>query len=208
MQYLPDKVKSWRGSENKFIIEPKNANFSQIICVAQEISFGFGELKWDMSAVVPVVPKEEMNEEAKRIFRRLKGMECQLEWEGLGKRKPKFVLAPTLSDQRKFLPDLVVSPKIVNYLNKKTEVLDLLRTVKPDNILLALYIGFPEDSNHVFRIYQRYYENPQEITWIAIMRRAFLRGEMIRYRKLFLAIYDFFNETGSALRNLTLAERT
>jgi len=201
VQYLRDQIKTWKGNEREFVIEPKNATFSQIECVAQEIKFGFGELKWDISAVVPIVPKGEMNEETKRIFRRLKGMECQLKWEAFGKRKPKFVMSPTLLDQKKLIPDLEPSPNLADSLNSKREVLDTLNIVKPDHVFFILHTSLPQTSDYFFRIFQRYYENPEEITWIITLRRAFFRGEMARYEKLFQAIYDFFSEAADALRS-------
>jgi len=200
VQYLRDQIRTWKGNEREFVIEPKDASFSRIECVGQEIRFGFGELKWDLSAVVPMVPKEEMNEEARKLFRRLKGMECQLKWEGFGKRKPKFVMSPTLLGQRKLLPDLEPSAKLADNLNGKREVLDPLKIVKPDHVFFILHTSFPQTGDYLFRIFQRYYENPEEVTWIITLRRAFFRGEMARYERLFRAIYYFFSEAADALR--------
>jgi len=141
-----------------------------------------------------------MNKEAKKAFRRLKGMECQLEWSGFGKRNPKFIILPTLLDHHKaVLPNLEPNLKLVNHLNSKREILEYLKIVKPDYVFFTLYSGFPRAT---------YHKELEEITWVITLGRSFFRGEMIRYKRLFSAIYDFFNESGNILRSLTIDELT
>jgi hypothetical protein len=208
VQYLGERVKSWKGNNTRLFIEPQNASFSFIECIAQELTLGFGELKWDISAVIPIVPKDEMDDRAKETFKRLKGMECQLKWKGLLKREPEFTLSPILFQQKKLLQDMELNPKLANRLGSRNDLKALLKIIKPEYLFFFLYLDFPEEGDYVFRIIHRYYRDPKELTWVITMGSPFLRYEIGLKKNWFLAIYDFFNEAGKILRDLSMEEHS
>lgn len=203
VQYLKDYIKSWRGSEKKFIVEPKNAGFSLIECVAESVLFGFGEEKWNISAFVPLSLEGESDKDINVAVRKLKGMECQLKWEGFGKQKPTFTLSPIVFNYKVFLPGIEPNPKLAEYLSNDKYLLDLIKAIKPDDLFFILNLGSPKIDESFLEFLQRCYNNPEEITWIVTLIRSFPRDEFIRYKKLFLAIYEFFNRAGNTLNNFS-----
>ena len=203
VHYLKDYIKSWKGSEKRFIIEPKNASFSFIECVAENILFGFGEVKWNISAIIPLFSKEKISEEISTVFRKLKGMECRLKWEGFGKRKPNFVLLPIVFKYEIFLPDLKPNLRLIEYLANDKSLLDLIKIIKPDDLFFTLKLGLPKINESFPEFLQRCYNRPEEITWVVTLVRSFPRDEFISYKKLFLAIYELFNTTGDILNKFS-----
>lgn len=202
VQYLKGYIKSWKGSEKRFIIEPRNASFSFIECIAEDILFGFGEVKWNISAIIPLA-LEEMTEETSMILKKLKGMECRLKWEGFGKRKPNFVLLPIVFNYGVFFPDLEPNPKLTEHLTNDKGLLDLIKIIKPDDLFFLLKLGSPKINESLLEFLRRCYNKPEEITWIVTLIRSFPRDEFVRYKKLFFAIYEFFDRAGNILNNFS-----
>jgi len=203
VHYLKNHVKSWNGNERRFIIELKDASFPIIECIAEDILFGFGEMKWNISAIVPLISDRKISEKDSAVLRKLKGMECQLKWQGFGKRKPKFALLPIVYKYESFLPNLKPDSRLAECLTNEQSLLNLVKTIRPDDLFFTLQLGSPSTNESFLEFIQRCYNRPEEVTWVVTLVRSFPRDEFIKYKKLFLAIYEFFDRSSNVLRNFS-----
>jgi len=203
VHYLKNYIKSWNGNERRFIVELKDANFPIIECVAEDILFGFGEMKWNISAIVPLISDKKISEKNSVVLRKLKGMECKLKWEGFGKRKPKFVLLPIVYKYESFLPNLKPDSRLAECLTNDQSLLNLVKVIEPDDLFFTLQLGSPRANESFLEFIQRCYNRPEEATWVVTLVRSFPRYEFIKHRKIFMAVYEFFNRSSIILRNFS-----
>jgi hypothetical protein len=143
---------------------------------------GFGETKWYLTAVHEVVGKDQMNTEAAELYRRLKGMECEVEVKGTIRKEVFFKPHKSLSELKLQIPTLQISNKLCRVLEENNVITDLVKTINPAEMSIELH-SIPElmqtskeKSTQIDPIIEKavhYFNNPTSITWIATLSTLF-----------------------------------
>jgi hypothetical protein len=143
---------------------------------------GFGETKWYVTAVHEIVGRDQMNSETANFYRRLKGMECEVEVKGTITKKVIFKPNRSLNKLKPQIPALQISDRLCKILERNTEIADLIKAIKPVEMSIGLHsipelLQIPgEHDNSIDPVIQRtiyYFNNPTSITWIATLSTLF-----------------------------------
>jgi len=122
-----------------------------------------------------------MNTALEDLYRKLKGMECLLEWEGLLPRKGVFKINPFLKELRLHIADLQISDELASILNRDEEVMRLVKRVNPDGLTIGLhsipseYPSLTESENFLLSLVKEFYRKPTGITWLIALDTQFDR---------------------------------
>lgn len=180
-----DKVKEWKkvGGATQLIFH--NSKFSEMYVLRVPIPLSF-DVKHVFIAITPVVSREKMNQEMKEAYKLLKGTEATLKYRGLFSRTPFFDHLPKLSQLKAYIPELEISNLVTARLNSDTELLKLIKDVKPGKINIELksipeymvFGGQAGDARMQAEVY--YYSDPTEITWITTLETMIIRGPKVR----------------------------
>lgn len=143
---------------------------------------GFGETKWYVTAVHEIVGRDQMNSETADFYRRLKGMECEVEVKGIITKKVFFTPNRSLNELKLQIPALQISNRLCKILERNTEIADLIKAIKPVEMSIGLHsipelLQVPSESgSSTDPVIQRtiyYFNNPTSITWIATLSTLF-----------------------------------
>ena len=107
-----------------------------------------------------------------RIFLKVMALEAALQWRGLFHRTPTFVVNPRLSELTKHLPALQVNTQLTDELNRDTEFMRRISTLKPRRIDAKLmgflsYVPHPTAPRQTddLEALGKYAQNPDKIIW-------------------------------------------
>jgi hypothetical protein len=143
---------------------------------------GFGETKWYVTAVHEIVGRSQMNSETADFYRRLKGMECEVEVKGTITKKVFFKPNRSLNELKLQIPALQISDRLCKILERNMEITDLIKAIRPAEMSIGLHsipelLQIPSESdNSINPIIQKtiyYFNNPTSITWIATLSTLF-----------------------------------
>jgi len=171
---------------------------------------GFGETKWYITAVHEAVDKTRMNKKAAELYRKLKGMECQMEAKGLLRKKITFKPHESLTELKRHIPTLQVSDKLCQALEKNEKILRLIKSINPGEMSIGLhsipelYQAPKESAASTDRLTQNtvyYFKNPSSITWIITLSTLFHEGPGVQ-RKADIVIY-LFNAIFRTIREMS-----
>jgi len=163
-------IKDWKQGGGLVYATPKRSVYTYLMF--QKKSIAFFETKWYITALYEVVNRDNMNEALEALYRKLKGMECSLESKGLIRKDIYFKENEFLSELRLYLPDITISNDIAKALNEDEEVMDLLQTVKPDDLTISLhsipseYQPFIGSKEAVVHGMIEFYTKPLYISWV------------------------------------------
>jgi len=105
------------------------------------------------------------------FFVTLMGFEASLQLRGFLHRTPTFVSCPRLYELSKHIPSLRVKNDLVIALNSNSNLLDLVKLVKPRKVDLKLTDGTSlirsrrREGIESFEIFLHYLRDPNEIVW-------------------------------------------
>lgn len=196
---LERRINDWRYSGEVMSIVPKAANFD-------EMYFFKKGLLWSMDrksifvGMVNIVPQDQVTWDTKKLYQKLKGMECELE-RGFMWRNLHFRLHSDLIVLKKRIPTLELDDAIVRGLNNDTRLMTLLSTVKPEilTIILSTAPGMQMATREdLHEAAAKYYNNPLRITWEMAITKIVERG--LRYEKTINGIFDAFDLIATVLR--------
>ena len=170
-------IDTWSSAAGAIYAKPRKAGFDHIILRSKSILL---DTRWYISAVHDVVGEPSMDDLSRRLYRRLKGMECILESKGFLGRKKHFRPSDTLNQLSLFLPEIKVSDELSTMLNDSEEIMSLVRSILPDEMTIALHSMpakyQPNSKEAAMRGMVAFYERPTQITWIITLVRRFQRG--------------------------------
>lgn len=168
---LGDLVESfdYRGGRMCFI-KLKDPLVNNLYITQVPIGFSF-DMKTIMATSLTLISKENMNDEGKRIYQTMKGMECVLEYSGILAKKPSFVQRPELATLSKMVNGLSVNSMLRERLNKDQELISLLKSLKPSDVRVSLKsydlpMFMPGDKVGMLVSEANYFNDPGEVTWI------------------------------------------
>lgn len=185
----PDVVKvlsafltKWNPTIGGTLVYPKDTLFEEMLIKTVPVGLGF-ENATEFSCSVNVVPEEEMDEKKREIYRRLKGMECELEYEGTISKKPRFKPSESLSKLTRFVPSLLISNDLVNTLHNEGKLISLIRTVRPDELKFSLisvtqadFAEIATSSEGMLSSMARFYNEPKRIVWVFKLKKMITKG--------------------------------
>ena len=136
-----------------------------------------------------VYKKSDLDGRFTSLYRRLKGMQCMVEWVS---GKPGF----TVSSEIKYLESLtgkrIASKTLIDALADDKKLLELINALGKDwRIEVILYDGIdpvsePVEIGEIWSIYEvkrkalLYYQDPKELEWMIYMRRPIWNTVLIR----------------------------
>jgi len=176
---LESRIRDWRQTQDGVLLLPKEAFFNEAL-VRTYRSFGtLLERMVEFTALVTVVPREAMTAEAALLYRRMKGMECELSWSGLVKPTPHFVALQRPESWRTYMPKVRTDKRLLKALNSQGSLMDTIRKLKPaalDVALVSLHSGVMPDGrlrpDQLLQSMAEFYNEPTTVTWGVSLRTA------------------------------------
>lgn len=185
IRVFSDHIKSWSSSGGMIFAEPRITTLKSV--VFKSAVLGLLDTKWYVTAIYEPVGEGHMDEGTARLYRKLKGMECQLEVKGLFKKRMFFGPHRNLTILKPYIPTLEVSDKISKALNQNTEVTRLMRRVNSDEMSICLY---PMDTDLQREV--EVFNNPSSITWLINLSSIFI--ESLGLHKKADKVFQIFSE--------------
>lgn len=178
------------SQQGVIFVEPKTLPIIKSLVFRSTVVgvLGFGETKWYVTAVYEVIGRGHMNSETAELYRRLKGMECEVEVKGTIRKKVIFKPNRSLAELKLQIPTLQVSDRLCKTLERNKEIADLVKAIKPSEMSIGLH-SIPEllqtpgeSSTSMDPITEKtiyYFNNPTSITWIATLSTLFQEGPFV-----------------------------
>ena len=170
-------VRKWSWIEGVIFVEPKSTILK--VLIFRPAVVGLADTKWYITAVYEHLGEGSMNEEAKKLYRRLKGMECQLEVKGLLRKSVVFKPNRDLMILKHHIPALEVSDRLYRALNENDEVIRLVRVLKPSDMSISLY-SEPSAQQPLGSASLQgsltFFDNPLCIRWLITLDMIYTRG--------------------------------
>ena len=191
IELIEEYIEDWNFSPPYFIVHPKN-KLVDVLIMEQHRTFLTGEpLSWFFIATANIIPPEKMNGKAENLYRTLKMNECELEWKGLIRKQPIFKPFKGLTEfiKRSGLP-IKVRHDISSILNKNLKLIELIKKLRPNRIIITLYsstlkhrkrrerefLPWMEEEpglNDLFMEALEFYKKPSEITFVIFSEKTF-----------------------------------
>jgi len=152
---------------------------------------------FEFSALIEVVPSERMDERFKNLFYSLIGLSCELRWNGIILKKPRFESYRILKMLQTYLPTLEVNGKLANALNNSHVIMKMLQKIHPDDLFITLTsLSYFQDfkfqgCRDMMETLARSFLKPSNITWIIYMNKLISRT--LSYKRIFEEIVKLIN---------------
>jgi len=201
---LEGLIDKWETTRQGVVLHPVTKNIDYLVFGRSFVSFSL-ESKWEMLSWKDVVSTEEMNLECASLYRVLKNMECELKYEGLIKRKARFVPFSGLETLRRHVPEVTPNERLASSLNPNERLITLIMKVKPENmrVLITSMSQGPLGAHKGITIEDlvESYNHPSNITWAVIFNKILYQGP--GYRATVRRIHDIFDMTLETCATLT-----
>jgi len=208
IRILRKHITEWTGSARGVIFaNPISHAFDYLIIHAIRIAtFSAG---WRIIAVYQAFRNDAMNEEMEDVYRRLKGMECELLSKGVLKKRYQFKPLDSLKALRAFLPQITVSDEIARTLNDSEKINSLLSLARPDTLTVTLdslpsaFKPFSDLAEASLQGMIYFFKKPGHITWLISAGKLFVRG--LDSQKVADSLFSLLEEIAHNLRNMMKA---
>jgi hypothetical protein len=163
-------VESWFSVYGIIQAKPKNAVFHYLTFMPKRVALF--ETRWCITAIYTCVNSEYMNTKTEEVYRKLKGMECELEVKGLLKKAVIFKPHHLLIELKTHIPNLTISQTLSQILNGDQNIIILLKHINPVEMTVTLdsippkYQPFLHSHEAIMQGMLDYYNKPLSITWI------------------------------------------
>ncbi|MEM1570205.1 MAG: hypothetical protein QXL27_08295 [Candidatus Bathyarchaeia archaeon] len=180
VQLFKDYIKDWKDYQGLVVCTPKKAlGYTRLLISSRTV--GFFDRIWIVSGVLEYVNKESMGSLEAELYRKLKPLECNIVRRGFIRKNWFFTSSPYLEKMRSLIPEFKASSNLVDKLNQNTEIMSLIRSVKPDKFSISLlslpieYQPFARDENAAVKGMVEFYKSPENITWVITLEGMFNR---------------------------------
>ncbi len=188
--WLKDYVKSWRFRGGYLEVETTYENFNPLLIRVKQVPFSIDKI-WEFTGIVTVVDEKAMDEAKKRLFKRLKCMDIELEWRGLLRKKPVFVPSKALSEL-----GLSHDPTLGEYLMADGEIVKYINSIQPADVRVLLEVMHTEElwpfrnRESLISSILSYIENPRRIVWYVTVEEYFIGVRMGSTAKKVVMLID------------------
>lgn len=196
---LKDRIQSYKDLGRFVVIIPKGASFDRLLVrSSRSLATSFENLE-ELYCTSTVIPKEKMTEENRALYRKLKGMECELEWktERLFKRRAQLKPYSGLANLQAYIPELMISDAIGKALNSDDSLTCLINAVRPEELSLTLSsLDMGKDfvvpkKDAVYWSALDYYYSPIEIIWEVRLTKILPR--LLFHKKSYIDMYNLMD---------------
>lgn len=203
-------IKDWKSVGGLIYATPKELPFNYL--VFRRKPFGFFETALSITALYEAVKGEDMNNAMEDLYRRLKGMECYLEWRSLLPRKGVFKENVFLKELRLRINDLQISGELAKFLNEDREVMRLVEKIRPDSLTVGLhsiptvYEPLLASGASLIDVVEEFYKKPTGITWLITLDTPFSQGlgAHKKAEEIVRLLHSILRVINSMMKQLTL----
>jgi len=177
---LEDRIENWDYTVGGILIQLKDVLFKELVIKYVPVSIGF-EQKTQFICPTVIIPEEDMNANHYSQYRELKGLECEIHWSGFIRKNVKFVTHKELIDLRSYIPELKLSNELIDALNSNSELISLISSLRPDDLVVTLDSVNPSDmvsirsKEDLLECKTKFYQKPTKVVWLNIMSMMFIR---------------------------------
>lgn len=206
---LKDRIKNYKDFGRFVVIIPRGASFDRLLVRSSRSLATLFENLEELYCTSTVIPKHKMIEENRALYRKLKGMECELKWkrERVFKRKAHFKPYDGLANLQAYIPELMISDAIWKTLNSDNSLMRLINAVKPEELSLTLSsldterdFVMPKEDAVYWSTLDSYY-NPTKIMWEVRLTKILPR--LLFYKKSYIDMYNLMDMICEKSRELT-----
>jgi hypothetical protein len=197
---LKDKIAEWDSAGRVIRILPKDASFDVLKVQSSRPMSTLFEIMETFECIINVKSEQDMSEKDRRLYQRLKGMECELKQTGIFRRKCIFTFAPQP-------PGVEMDNRLIEALTSDNELLNMISGVRLEELAISLYYRAPFDvyvrpsKEKVLAAMAEYYQNPKEIAWVVTASKVMPR--LANYRKTITKIYNILDCISKRVREIT-----
>jgi len=180
VQLFKDYIKDWKDYQGFVVCTPKKMlGYTRLLISSRTV--GFFDRIWIVSGVLEYVNKESMGNFEAELYRKLKPLECNIVRRGFIRKNWFFAPSPYLEKMRSLIPEFEVSNRLIDRLNNNTEIMSLIKSVKPDKFSISLlslpieYQPFAGDEDAAVKGMVEFYKSPESITWVVTLEGMFNR---------------------------------
>jgi len=180
VQLFKDYIKDWKDYQGFVVCTPKKMlGYTRLLISSRTV--GFFDRIWIVSGVLEYINKESMGNFEAELYRKLKPLECNIVRRGFIRKSWFFAPSPYLEKMRSLIPEFEVSNRLIDRLNNNTEIMSLIKSVKPDKFSISLlslpieYQPFARDENAAVKGMVEFYKSPESITWVVTLEGMFNR---------------------------------
>jgi hypothetical protein len=197
---LKDKIAEWDYAGSVIRILPKDASFDVLKVRTSRLMSTLFEIMETFECVINVKSEGDMSEKGRKLYQRLKGMECELKQTGIFRKKCLFAFPPQ--------PSCVeMDNRLIKALTSDNELLNVIRGLNLEELAISLYYRAPFDvyikpsKEKVLASMADYYQNPKEIAWVVTASKVMPR--LANYRKTVTKIYNILDYISKRIREIT-----
>ncbi|RLE82378.1 MAG: hypothetical protein DRJ51_00015 [Thermoprotei archaeon] len=202
---LADKFEEWRSARGMVYARAIDAPFDELYISMKPI--GFFEYKYNFSAIMTLVPTHMMNDRYAEIYRRLKGLECDLKIKGLLRKNFFFITRRDLDALSQLVEDLKPNDLLASELTNDSSLMGKIRklgaielTVRLKSIT-ELYAPFVASREAMLQAEKAFYENPEDIVWILTLSTILTQGP--RLRRNVQLIYEVLYDISQKIKDIS-----
>lgn len=161
-------IKEWRIVQGVVFAESRDATFSNLLFVPKPA--GLLDVIWYITAIYEPMGKRAMDEKAKRLYRMMKPMECELEVKGYLRKSMSFKPYRSLDEHNDVITDSEISDQLSRILNEDEGIMRLLGSVEPASMTVRLQ-SVPTD----FQLISNSRSHASNITWTVTLSKILFR---------------------------------
>jgi hypothetical protein len=199
-------LRNWRWFGSMIYAKPKKAKFQHLLFEPR--FFGFTETKWYITALYEAIKEEKMDEEARKLYRKLKGTECELSSRryNLLFKQYFFKSHELLEELRTIIPTIAISEELSKALNENQQIIALIKTLRPSEMTITLnsippeYQPFISSREILLQGMRAFYEKPTNITWNIRVCKVFNRGLFAKRNAT--ETFQLLNQVSSVLKKM------
>jgi len=197
---LKDKIAEWDYVGGVIRVLPKEASFDVLTLRTSRPLAALFERMETLECAVKIASEKDMNEKARKLYQRLKGMECEFTQTGVLQKKLLFTFLPQP-------PNVKMDDRLIKMLSSDQDFLSMIRGVNPDELSISLYYRAPFDvytrpsKEKVLAAMAEYYQNPKEIAWVITASKVIPR--FANYGKVVIKIYKLLEYISQKVRRVT-----
>lgn len=209
VEILKEKIEQWKIKNGTLIIKVRGMSFDEMFIKSRALPFTGERYSREFICLLPVVPEGEMNRKNSALYRKLKGLESKLEWNGIFKKKPYFRFLKKEEEIKKY-PGLKPDRKLIDALNIRTDLMNKIEQARIDEIIIKLFSGVDEKRLPFFgeenseKVEISFFKNPKKIQWIFyLMKGIIFISKEKRCEKMLNLILEIMNDIVSITRDIT-----